>query len=90
VENRGILFRFPAADRIYFPLPSVQIGCGAHNRFRGSSRWVKRPARKADHSPPSSDEIMNEWTYISTSPVYLRVAHLRLYPAEYIMPCSML
>jgi hypothetical protein len=24
---------------------------------------VKRPGRKADHSPPSSDEVKNEWHY---------------------------
>jgi hypothetical protein len=32
---------------------------------------VKRPQHEADHSPPSSAEIKNEWRYTSTPPVYL-------------------
>jgi hypothetical protein len=32
---------------------------------------VKRPVRAADHSPPSSAEVKNEWSYTSTSPVCL-------------------
>jgi hypothetical protein len=30
------------------------------------SLWVKRPGREADHSPPSSAEVKNEWSYAST------------------------
>jgi hypothetical protein len=29
---------------------------------------VKRPGREADHSPPSSAEVKNAWSYTSTSP----------------------
>jgi len=32
------------------------------------SMWVKRPGREADHSPPSSDEVKNEWSSTSTPP----------------------
>jgi hypothetical protein len=28
---------------------------------------VKRPGRKADHSPPSSAEVKNTWSYTSTN-----------------------
>jgi hypothetical protein len=39
---------------------------------RQSVPGVKWPGREADHSPPSSAEIMNAWSYISTSSVPLR------------------
>jgi len=29
---------------------------------------VKRPGREADHSPPSSAEFKNAWSYTSTLP----------------------
>jgi hypothetical protein len=35
------------------------------------SGGIKRPYREADDSPPSSAEIKNEWTYISTPSIRL-------------------
>jgi hypothetical protein len=35
------------------------------------SRGVKRPGREADHSPPSSAEVKNAWSYTSTPPICL-------------------
>jgi len=35
---------------------------------------VKRPRHKADHSPPSSDEVKNEWSYTSTLSQYAFMA----------------
>jgi hypothetical protein len=32
---------------------------------------VKRPGREADHSPSSSAEIKNVWSYTSTLPILL-------------------
>jgi hypothetical protein len=32
------------------------------------SPGVKLPGREADHSPPSSAEVKNAWSYTSTSP----------------------
>jgi hypothetical protein len=32
---------------------------------------VKWPVCEADHSPPSSAEVKNEWRYTSTSPIHL-------------------
>jgi hypothetical protein len=32
---------------------------------RGSFLGVKRPGREADHSPPSSTEVKNAWSYTS-------------------------
>jgi len=31
------------------------------------SLWVKRTDHEADHSPPSSAEVKNAWSYTSTS-----------------------
>jgi hypothetical protein len=36
------------------------------------SLGVKRPGREADHSPPSSAEVKNAWSYVSTLPIRLR------------------
>jgi hypothetical protein len=33
------------------------------------SLGVKRPEREADHSPPSSAEVKNAWSYTSTPPI---------------------
>jgi hypothetical protein len=35
------------------------------------SPGIKRPGREADHSPPSSAEVKNAWSYISTPPIRL-------------------
>jgi hypothetical protein len=37
-------------------------------------RWmpgVKRPGRETDHSPPSSAEVKNAWSYTSTPSIRL-------------------
>jgi len=35
------------------------------------TRDKKRPGLEADHSPPTSDEMKNEWSYASTTPTHL-------------------
>jgi len=35
--------------------------------FFPKSEW---PRHEADHSPPSTDEIKNEWSYTSASPTH--------------------
>jgi hypothetical protein len=35
------------------------------------SLGVKRPGRETDHSPPSSAEVRNAWSYTSTHPIRL-------------------
>jgi hypothetical protein len=45
--------------------PPIQWVAGA------LSLGVKRPVREADHSPPSSAEVNNEWNYTSTPPIGL-------------------
>ena len=36
------------------------------------SQWVKRQRHEADHSPASSAEVKNEWSYTSTLPYAFR------------------
>jgi hypothetical protein len=42
------------------------------------SLGVKRPGREADHSPPSSAEVKNAWSYTSAPPIRLHSAVLSL------------
>jgi hypothetical protein len=59
-HRRGILF--PTASRPTLEptqLP-IQRESGAPNPE------IKRPGREADHSPPSSAEVKNAWSYTST------------------------
>jgi hypothetical protein len=37
----------------------------------GFSLGLKRPKREADHSPPSSAEVKNVWSYTSTPLTHL-------------------
>ena len=41
------------------------------NGYRGSSQGIKQPGREFDNSPPSSDEVKNEWSYTSAPIVWL-------------------
>jgi hypothetical protein len=54
----------------------VQTGSGAHPASypmgtRDFSVGVKREGREVDHSPPSSAEIENAWSYNSAPPIRL-------------------
>jgi hypothetical protein len=73
----------------------VQTGSGAHPasypRVPGAlSSGVKRPGREADHSPPSSPEIKNAWSYTSI-PQYVFMTRfvvnyrIRLYMTWYLV-----
>jgi hypothetical protein len=57
-------FLFVTASRpVLVPIqPPIQRVPGA------LSLWVKKPEREADHSPPSSAEVKNTWSYTSTPP----------------------
>jgi hypothetical protein len=51
----------------------VQTGSGVHPTSYtmgtgGSFTGVKRPGRQADHSPPTSPEVMKMWIYTSAPP----------------------
>jgi hypothetical protein len=53
---------------------------------------VKRPQREVDHSPPSSAEVKNLWSYSSTSPVHRLISWLQILrfpeflPSEHWVP----
>jgi hypothetical protein len=65
----------------------VQTGSGAHPASypvgtRGSFHGVKRLGRESNHLPPSSAEVKNVWSYISTPntlscPTFTFIRHLR-------------
>jgi hypothetical protein len=74
LDDRGSRVRFPAGAGNFSLHHRVQNGSGA---TQPPIQWVpedlslgvKRPGREADHSPPSSAEVKNAWSYISTSPI---------------------
>ena len=53
--------------------PPVQTGPGAHpascTMDTGSFLGVERPGRAADHSPPCSTAVIEEYSYTSTHPL---------------------
>jgi hypothetical protein len=66
LDDRAIGFRSQAEEKFFSSNLWVQTGSGAHpasctmgtgGPFPGSKR---RPGRDADHSPPSSAEVVNE------------------------------
>jgi hypothetical protein len=67
-SRRGLgIFLFTTAFRMALvpTQPPIQWVPGA------LSLEVKLPGREADHSPPSSAEVKNAWSYISTPPIRL-------------------
>jgi hypothetical protein len=65
--------RVPAGARNFSLRHRVQNGSGAHPvsypmGTRCSFLGIKRPRHEVDHSPTSSAEVMNAWSYISTPP----------------------
>jgi hypothetical protein len=77
----GVRFSIEAEN--FSPYHRVQTGSVAHP---ASIRWVpvvlslgaKRPGREVEHSPPSSAEIGNGWSYTSTPTVCLHGVVLSL------------
>jgi hypothetical protein len=73
VVQSGVWIPLSARD---FPfLQTVQTGSGVHPASYSvgkgvHSRVAKRPGGEFD-SPPSSNEIMNEWSYTTNSPMCL-------------------
>jgi hypothetical protein len=67
LNDREIVFRFPAKALDFSLLHSVQTGSGAHPAGE-VSKEVKRPGREADNSPATSAEAMNTRNYASIPP----------------------
>jgi hypothetical protein len=66
LDDRVIGVRSPAGAKDFSSIPCVQTGSGTHpasctmgtgGPFHGGKA---RPGRDADHSPPSSAEVVNE------------------------------
>jgi hypothetical protein len=71
LDNRDSGVRFPAAAGNFSLYHCFQNGSGSTQPYiqwvpGALSLGVKRPGREADHSPPSSAESKNEWSYTST------------------------
>jgi hypothetical protein len=54
----------------------LHTGSGAHPSPYPMGIWalsqgIKRPGREVDHSPPSSAEVKNAWSYTSILPQYV-------------------
>jgi hypothetical protein len=74
LDDRAIEVRSPAEAKDFSPSLCVQTGSGAHpasctmgtgGPFPGAKT---RPGRDADHSPPSSAEVENEYELYFLSP----------------------
>jgi hypothetical protein len=66
----------PAGVGNFYLHHRVQNGSGSHPASypmdtRALSLGVKRPGREADHSPPSSTDVKNAWSYTSIPPICL-------------------
>jgi hypothetical protein len=73
LDDRGSRVRFPAGAGNFSLHHRVQSGSGAHPASypmgtRGSFPGGKAAGCEGDHSPPSSAEVKNAWSYTSTSP----------------------
>jgi hypothetical protein len=79
LDDRAIEVRSPAESKGFSSSLCVQTGSGANpasctmgtsGHYSGTKAW---PERDADHSPPSSAEVVNEYdVYILSPPSLLR------------------
>jgi hypothetical protein len=76
LDDRGSRVRFPAGTGIFLFTIAFRTALGP---TKSPIQWVpgalslgvKRPGCEADHSPPSSAEVKNAWSYTSTPTVRL-------------------
>jgi hypothetical protein len=71
LDDRGSGLRFPAGAGNLSLLHRVQNGSGAHPASYPIGTGIYFPGGKAagcevEHSPPSSAEVKNVWSYTST------------------------
>jgi hypothetical protein len=70
IKSLLLVSKIPVRARFF---AQIQTGPGSHpascTMGIGSFPGVKRPGRGADHPPPSSAEVENEWSYTSTPPL---------------------
>jgi hypothetical protein len=70
LDGRGAGFRVPVGSRCSL-LHVVQTGSGAHPASYPIVLGVKLPGLKADHSPPTSDEVNKNVDLYIHSPIRL-------------------
>jgi hypothetical protein len=76
MDDRGSRIRFPAGAGNFSVHHRVQTGLKPTQPpiqwvLGALSQVIKRLRREAGHSPPSSAEVKNAWSYTSTPPVRL-------------------
>jgi hypothetical protein len=65
-QELGMLLFIPASSSVLGPTkPPIQWVSGA------LTLGIKRSGREADHSPPSSAEVKNAWSYTSTPQILI-------------------
>jgi hypothetical protein len=60
LDDQTIGVRSPAGAKDFSSILCVQTGSGAHPASSFPRGYKARPRRDADHSPPSSAEVVNE------------------------------
>jgi hypothetical protein len=73
----------PARVRDFSLLRNVQTGCVAHSAGVTFLARVKRPGSEADHLPPTTVEVKNEWSSTSTPPVCLLGVYRHKFPLHF-------
>jgi hypothetical protein len=73
LDDRGSRVRFPAAVENFSFQHRVQNSSGAQPASYPMGTRGSFPGGKSDHSPPSSAEVQNVWSYTST-PQYIFMA----------------
>jgi hypothetical protein len=63
IYNFNVIFTTVSRTALGPTQPHIQWVIGA------LSLGVKRPGREADHSPPSTAEVKNAWSYTSAPPI---------------------
>jgi hypothetical protein len=59
-------FEFWLGQGIFLFCQMFRMGMGVPSGYRVG---IKQPGRDVDHSPPSSSEVKNEWSYTSAPPM---------------------
>jgi hypothetical protein len=65
IMTRMTVVRFTAGAGFF--CYSVQTGFEVHSLLSNGYKGLKRTECEADHSPPSSVEVQNAWSYTSTA-----------------------
>jgi hypothetical protein len=80
LQARQCWFQIPSEARDLPLLQNVQTGLGSYPASYSIdtitlSPGTEQPSHVADHSPPSSVNIKNEWRYTSTPPLHGMYMH---------------